>query len=271
MTKHLCCFIVEPLVPMEVAWQELENEGVELAYGTEEDGSAQIYGYLLKGEEAKKRPFIARCEPTELPEIDWESQWKEHGLNFEGGYVNVYLKDFGFESDAKLKLKPGPGFGDLSHPTTSLVLQLMAQYACPGACFVDVGCGSGILALAAAAMHYYPIYGIDIDEQALKHSVENARINHMENHIVFGLPQEMQEPFTEPLIVAMNMIQMEQIAAYQSLPALQEKHCIWLTSGIREEDFQKYLECVKGWHWELLHKREREGWVGCAFICRGKN
>ncbi len=116
-----------------------------------------------------------------MPEIDWEKQWEMHAIGFKKGVLTLPIAGFG-----DIYLKPGPGFGDLSHPTTRLALKLMPEYVKEKE-VIDIGCGSGILSLAASAMGAKNVIGIDIDLGAIRHSIENQKLNKMEN-LVFCFP-----------------------------------------------------------------------------------
>jgi ribosomal protein L11 methyltransferase len=74
-------------------------------------------------------------------------------------------------------LDPGLAFGTGSHPTTRLCLQWLERSLAPGASVIDYGCGSGILAIAAARLGAGRVTGIDIDPQALVATRDNARLN----------------------------------------------------------------------------------------------
>jgi ribosomal protein L11 methyltransferase len=77
-------------------------------------------------------------------------------------------------------LDPGLAFGTGSHPTTRLCLQWLARALPPGATVIDYGCGSGILAIAAARLGASRVTGIDIDPQALRATIDNALRNRVE-------------------------------------------------------------------------------------------
>ncbi len=76
-----------------------------------------------------------------------------------------------------LILDPGMAFGTGTHPTTRLCLEWLERTVRPGASFLDYGCGSGILALAAAKLGAEPVSGVDIDPQALVAARANAAAN----------------------------------------------------------------------------------------------
>ncbi|SDG59644.1 50S ribosomal protein L11 methyltransferase [Propionivibrio dicarboxylicus] len=76
-----------------------------------------------------------------------------------------------------LVLDPGMAFGTGSHPTTRLCLEWLERAIAPGESLLDYGCGSGILAIAAAKLGATPILGVDIDPQAVSAAIDNAERN----------------------------------------------------------------------------------------------
>jgi ribosomal protein L11 methyltransferase len=85
----------------------------------------------------------------------------------------------GVSADGRLTLilDPGLAFGTGSHPTTQLCLSWLEQNLPAGASVIDYGCGSGILAIAAARLGAGSVIGVDIDPQAVRSAAENARVN----------------------------------------------------------------------------------------------
>ncbi len=78
-----------------------------------------------------------------------------------------------------LRLDPGLAFGTGSHPTTRMCLRWLALHLSAGATVLDYGCGSGILAIAAAKLGAGAVDGIDVDTQAITASRENAKLNNV--------------------------------------------------------------------------------------------
>lgn len=84
------------------------------------------------------------------------------------------------EGRAVIELDPGLAFGTGSHPTTHMCLEWLDAHMRPGQSMIDYGCGSGILAIAAARLGATPVLAIDIDEQALVSARDNARANRVD-------------------------------------------------------------------------------------------
>lgn len=269
------CFIIKPDWEIDNAWNLLSEAGVEPLFSTEEEGKGkEIIGNLPinidLGSLKKSCPCIDQVAPYTLEEIDWSSQWENHGLDYHDGFVHIDLKNF----DAKtaldewqiVKMVPGPGFGDLSHPTTHLVLSLMGQHIDEKS-VLDLGTGSGVLALCSVAMGAKEIFAIDIDPMALDHAAQNAEINHMESKIEFSLPETLKIG-KQPLFMLMNMIFSEQRQAWESVAPLHDQIEWCITSGILVSERDSYLEQTTRWGWKLLQEKERDGWLGFHFETR---
>lgn len=256
-------FHIDPLMDIEDVWQKLEDVGCDLLYSDASENFSMIYGNIpahLTKEKFLAFPEILAIEAIELPEIDWEAQWAAQE-GYSDGFLHVDLNVY-TDKKSTLKLISGAGFGDHSHPTTRLVLQLMPTFI-SGKDVIDVGCGSGILSLAAASMGARSVCGIDIDEAALIHSRANSECNGM-GEILFILPEELKTA-NDGTIVLMNMIQSEQAVAWKSIEAISDKVSIVITSGILSEGRENYLKVCQEWGWRLLKEKEEDGWLGFVF------
>jgi ribosomal protein L11 methyltransferase len=266
-------FNVKKEVDPEIAWEELSNAGVDLLFSSSsEDGFTDIFGHLPSGitpnELLKKIKFIETINETELPTIDWEAQWAVHGNDYHEGCVHIDLKDFGFaNANDIIKLLPGAGFGDVSHPTTRLMLRLMARHI-HNQNVVDVGCGSGVLSVCSIAMGANSVQGLDIDPLAIEHTWQNALLNNMQDQISCTLPESFKLfNANDKVFVLMNMISSEQQVAWKSLSQLHNVIGECITSGILKADKEAYLKQCKAWNWMLKEEMEEDDW--CAFYFTG--
>jgi ribosomal protein L11 methyltransferase len=191
-------------------------------------------------------------------EIDWAAQWAEHSPHFKEGFLHLNLEKYGGKKTG-LKLIPGGGFGDLSHPTTELALRLMLPRI--KGCLVDIGCGSGILAVGGAASGANPVIAIDIESDALKHTQQNAKLNKQKISVLH--PEECSElKVVAPILIVMNMIRSEQKVAWGSLPFLHGVKATMITSGILLEDKAAATEQYNTWGWKVVEAVELKGWLG---------
>ena len=194
--------------------------------------------------------------------MNWQQQWEDFAPNFYDGLAHIDLKPLG---GLTLLLKPGAGFGDFSHPTTRLMLSMMTPLI-KGKIVFDIGCGSGILGLAATLLGATKVYGIDIDKEAIKHSQENAKLNRVEKKVQFSEKLKLSWIPNAPFVVLMNMIESEQRTAWSSLDSLYGKAALVITSGILSSQKESYLKLVKSWGLSLKEKNQEEEWSGFIFI-----
>lgn len=249
---------------LEQAWSALEEAGIEILYGFEEEGCTYCHAYLSSLDSIQPFNWIDSASPSELPLIDWYAQWKDHGHHFYEGCVHIGSEFLGRDA-SPLRILPGAGFGDLSHPTTRLLLKFLVQTTNYKTVF-DIGCGSGILAISAAALGCDKAYGIDIDPLAIDHSRKNAQLNQLSEKCMFFLSKDFSMSLpSQGFLILMNMIRSEQEAAWKSLPFRQAQQGECLTSGILAEERNAYLDQTTRWGWTLLEEREESGWLAFHF------
>ncbi len=190
----------------------------------------------------------------------WDTQWALHSPYYRDGLTQLNLLDFG-GINTILKLKPGAGFGDLSHPTTRLTLKMMLPLI-PNQTVLDVGSGSGILALAAAASRAHAVYACDIDNEALLHGQKNAALNGLK--VTWGYPEEIPQLKTGA-VALMNMIRSEQAVAWESLRQNHSYIETWITSGVLSEEKETYLKETEKRGWQLQSCLEEANWLVFRF------
>ena len=124
----------------------------------------------------------------EVPDADWVRQTQsQFGPNEVGQDMLIVpswhpgdLQVAQQQGRLTIELDPGLAFGTGSHPTTHLCLQWLARCLSQGARVLDYGCGSGILAIAAAKLGASEVDAVDIDEQAVQSAADNARVNRVQ-------------------------------------------------------------------------------------------
>lgn len=128
---------------------------------------------------------LSSAEIESVAEKNWQEAWKEYfkPISF-GERICVYPSwiEASHEKPCTLILDPGMAFGTGSHPTTRMMLQWLDDQELAGKDVIDYGCGSGILALAAAKLDAANVWGIDNDPNAVTMTLNNAKAN--------GIPEE---------------------------------------------------------------------------------
>lgn len=246
--------------PSELAWEELEGDGQNILFSSEDEGSCELY--LKHTLFLKEYDFVESIETFALEDTNWDLQWQQHAPGFYDGLMHLDLQPFG--CGKTLILKPGPGFGDMSHPTTRLVLAMMPAQI-QDRVVIDIGSGSGILSIAASLCGAKEVIGIEIDPLAIDHAVANAALNHVAN-TVFCLPTQLPA-FNEEqsYLIVMNMIVKEQQMAWKMTQFPKNLHGVAIVSGILQEERNHYLDIAKEWGWKLQEEALEEGWLGLRF------
>jgi ribosomal protein L11 methyltransferase len=163
---------------------ELAPEGFEQVDG---DGWVEFALYGAPGELPEFPPGPAEVagvrvsvRGTEVAD-DWAERWREFHRPVLVG-ERVWVRPPWAEPRAgalDLVIDPARAFGTGAHPTTRLSLELLLDVA-PGGPLTDIGCGSGVLAIAAAELGFEPVFALDNDPAAVEATLANARRNDVE-------------------------------------------------------------------------------------------
>lgn len=176
----------------------LEHKGevaVVKAYFSEEHNIEEVLNYVKeKIEELKSIGLdlgLAKVESEKMFEEDWANNWKKYYKPTKIS-ESIVVKPIWEEYDAKenelvLELDPGMAFGTGTHETTRMCIQSLEKYVEKDSTVFDVGCGSGILAIAAAKLGAKKAVGVDLDPVAVESAKENVEYNKLDNiEILYG-------------------------------------------------------------------------------------
>jgi ribosomal protein L11 methyltransferase len=182
--------------------------------GTEETTDSLFKAYFpahtdidrLSSELARQFPRTRFGAVAQVEERDWSSAWKKDLRGFSLGekfFVLPSWKSPPRTNRTILRIDPERAFGTGAHDTTRLCLELIECHAGPGTSVIDAGTGTGILAMAAAALGCKPVVAIESDSEAASCARNNIRRNHLESVIQIheaSLSESMPPP--ADLIVA---------------------------------------------------------------------
>jgi ribosomal protein L11 methyltransferase len=138
-----------------------------------------------------------------VAEQDWAEAWKEHfGVERYGNHIVVvptWRHYTASQGDVVIRLDPGMAFGTGQHETTRMCLEALERAVAPGDTVLDLGCGSGILAIAAARLGASEVVALDVDQDAARITAENALLNRVDGlvRVATGSLGE-RWPFAEP-------------------------------------------------------------------------
>lgn len=196
-----------------------------------------------------------------LEERDWSSTWRDsfHCMQFgQRLWVCPSGEAAPDPSAITLQLDPGLAFGTGTHVTTALCLEWLDGNVLSEKSVIDFGCGSGILAIAAAILGAKNVRAVDIDPQALQATRENSRRNRVGQLIDVSLPAAM--PLQPAQILVANILANPLIEMANTLQSLVVHGGHIVLTGILEEQAQDVMAAYR--HGFVFEEPvSREGWV----------
>ena len=196
-----------------------------------------------------------------LEDQDWERAWMDdfHPMQFGQRLWIVPSWQAAPQQDGvNILLDPGLAFGTGTHPTTRLCLEWLDAHAPTGQQVVDYGCGSGILAIAAALLGAIQVIAVDNDPQALLATVDNAQRNQVATQILAYLPRECP---SEPVdLLLANILAGPLIELSPRLAALVREGGHIVLSGILPEQAEEVRQAYQHW-FHMQPATEQDGWI----------
>ena len=259
-------------------------------------GPVRVCGYLPAGKhlgETRRRLeealyYLGRIRPgTPLPapefklieEIDWMEAWKKNYNPIAVGkkliVVPVWLESPSQER-IPIHIDPGMAFGTGTHPSTQLCLEIMEDWVEPGQPVIDIGCGSGILSIAAIKLGASRALAVDTDASTLPVAQQNAVNNGVGDHLELGVGSAAEVlagrfSFQKAPLVLANILAPILIRLLdQGLAELLTPGGILVLSGILEEQWQgregdpSMQDALKEHHLEVRQIAQRGDWVALA-------
>jgi len=219
---------------------------------------------------------------TPIADQNWMEAWKQHYKPIPIGkrlmIVPAWL-DSPEPNRIPIKIDPGMAFGTGTHPTTQLCLGLMENFfvgakqrpaPLQGASplqMIDVGCGSGILSIAALKLGAKQTLGVDIDSESVRNSRENADVNEIGDELILGqgsVKEVLDGKFafkSAPLVVA-NILAPVIIRLFDAgLADLVEPNGAIILSGILQEQSQSVIDAAQAKSLRMNEIRQMGDWV----------
>ncbi len=229
--------------------------------------------------------YLGMIQPLPAPvyrqiaDQNWMEAWKQHYQPILIGERLLILPAWMESPDPNriaIKIDPGMAFGTGTHPTTQLCLELMERLDLRGLKdlgglhVIDIGCGSGILSIAAIKLGAAKALGVDIDEESVKNARENADINGVGEELILGVGsvREILEggfPFSKAPLVVANILAPVIIRLFEAgLAELIEDRGAVILSGILFEQEKNVLEAAQAHGLRLTGRRQTGDWVALA-------
>lgn len=248
---------------------ELLNKDREKAYIHiyihEEENPQEAAAFLEERFRSEGIPYD--IEMSGCKQEDWINNWKKYFKPIPVGTRLLIRPVWEAEVDSEdrivLDLEPGIAFGTGTHETTRLCMELLETYTIPGGKVLDVGCGSGILSIAALLLGSSQAVGVDIDRLAVKTARENARMNHVEAGFT-GICGNLTDKVTGQFdVILANIVADVIIDLLKDIRRFMKPDTVFIVSGIissREGDVLVHLDE----HFEIIARKEERDWVAMA-------
>jgi ribosomal protein L11 methyltransferase len=228
-------------------------------------GLAEIKSFGLAVGRAK-----VSCEKVRRE--DWAESWKRHFKAFEIGSTLLikpsWIKRQPRKGQAVVVLDPGLSFGTGQHPTTSFCLSQLAKRRGSGQSFLDIGTGSGILAIAAAKLGYAPIEAFDFDPESVRVATENAKKNRVSDKLrlyradLTKLPKRSAKRYD---VICANLISTLLVAERDRILARLKPDGILIIAGILEKEFSDVQKTFERAGLKLFASKAEKEWRSGAF------
>ncbi len=213
----------------------------------------------------------AKLELVGVNEEDWANSWKAYYKPIKIGerlvIVPAWEKYTPAEGELIVRMDPGMAFGTGTHETTRLVIKLLEAYTKPGCRMLDVGTGSGILAICASKLGAGECRAYDIDPMAVRVANENIKDSGLQNITceVSDLLRQVDKSRPYDLICA-NIVADIIIRMTPDVGELMHKDTVLLASGIILERSQDVVECFEQHGFRIVERLEENGWCGLAVM-----
>jgi ribosomal protein L11 methyltransferase len=210
------------------------------------DTDLELAAYGDAGDEER---FWHVFGPGSVVEVDqgWEEAWKQFHQPVRIGQLWVGPPwEEPDEDSVPVVIDPGRAFGTGAHATTRLCLELLVER--PRTSVVDLGCGSGVLAVAAAKLGFAPVFALDVDPLAVAAAGENARKNEVEVDVRCGDVFAAELPPAELALANLTLEAVERVAGRFTVGEL-------IASGYLASE----RPTLAGW--TNVDRRAAEGWA----------
>ena len=238
-------------------------------YLSPEDNPAEALAFLQ--ERLTANGIENEVVTTAISEEDWANNWKQYFKPLKIGEKLLICPTWDTVDDTEdrtvLNIDPGMAFGTGGHETTRLVLEAMETVITPDTKVLDVGCGSGILSLAALLLGAQSALAVDIDALAVKTAIENGersglvppRYTVVEGDLVDKVSGQFE------LVVA-NIVADAIIMLSPAVKPFVKQDGVYIVSGIIDTREAEVVDALHACGFVIKHRFEQRGWL--CMVCK---
>ncbi len=211
---------------------------------------------------------IGHCEQ------DWANAWREFYKPFKIGRIVIVPAWENYEAEEGeliVRMDPGMAFGTGTHETTRLIIGLLQKYVKEGMSLLDVGTGSGILAICGAMLGADSCRAYDIDPMSVRVANENIADSGLTNKIICeqsDLLKQVENTVGGYDIICANIVADIIIRMTPDVEPFMGKQTVLLASGIISERCRDVVECFEKHGFKIVEKATDNGWCALAVMLK---
>ena len=233
-----------------------------------EPGASQVETLALIAArmEAAGIPYTVETEGVE--QEDWQNGWRKYYHPMEiGSRLAVVPSWQQYDTDrVKLILDPGLAFGTGGHETTSLCLEALDEQVRGGERVLDIGTGSGILAIAALKLGAASAEGVDIDPVAVRTAGENAALNGVQDKLTVLVGDLSDKASGTYDIITANIVANAILSLAPAVPGLMAEGATFIASGIIDSRKDEVIAGLEKAGLSVVEVKEKRGWE--CIVCK---
>ena len=235
-----------------------------------EPGASPVETLALIAARMEAANIAYTVETEGVEQEDWQNAWKKyyHAMDI-GERLAIVPGWEDYRTDRiRIVMDPGMAFGTGTHETTSLCLETLDSLVKGGERVLDIGTGSGILAIAALKLGADSAEGVDIDPVAVRTAGENAALNGVADKLTVLVGDLSDKASGQYNIITANIVAAAILSLAPHVPVLMAPGARFIASGIIDERKDEVLAGLKAAGLEPVEVKEKRGWV--CIICEKK-
>lgn len=207
---------------------------------------------------------------NEIPDKNWNEEWMKYykpvHVTDRLTVVPQWIEYQPKENEKIVLLDPGAAFGTGTHETTKLCLSVLDSIIRKDNTILDIGTGSGILAITALLLGAKSADAIDIDPLSVKAAKENAKLNHMDEYLTVKLGNLLDQVNGQYDVITANIVADVIISLLADIKPFMKTDGVLILSGIIREREADVLDALDQYNYSIAEKHQDGEWI--AFVVK---